>query len=213
MERDGHPPMPRPCYFITDQLLPLWPPIRRFSPPPPGGERWNGGNLRHFSRKISGQHARMHRVIWNIVEGPQQPPYWHCHVWTAPADQGLFCGVAFDRGCGHVFGPLMRVITPLALMLSAWSRFISQSSARLASGLAKRGRHPNPHMRPGSQLPNSGRGELRLVRQDALPANLVSGGIVRSQTTRVRYSVFPCATSTLSRERCVHPSSGGCRLV
>ena len=25
-------------------------------------------------------------------------------VWTAPADQGLFCGVAFDRGCGHVFG-------------------------------------------------------------------------------------------------------------
>ena len=27
-----------------------------------------------------------------------------CHVWTAPADQGFFCGVAFDRGCGHVFG-------------------------------------------------------------------------------------------------------------
>jgi hypothetical protein len=24
-----------------------------------------------------------------------------------PADQGLFCGVAFDRGCGHVFGLLM----------------------------------------------------------------------------------------------------------
>jgi hypothetical protein len=22
----------------------------------------------------------------------------------APADQGLFCGGAFDRGCGHVFG-------------------------------------------------------------------------------------------------------------
>jgi hypothetical protein len=74
MERGGHPPMPRPCYFITDQLLSLWPPIRRFSPPPPGGERWNGGNLRHLSRKISGQHARMHRVIWNIVEGPQQTP-------------------------------------------------------------------------------------------------------------------------------------------
>ncbi|PNE10289.1 MAG: hypothetical protein CR217_15095 [Beijerinckiaceae bacterium] len=68
MERGGHP-MPRPCYFITDQLLSLWPPIRRFSPPPPGGERWNGGNLRHLSRKISGQHARMHRVIWNVVEG------------------------------------------------------------------------------------------------------------------------------------------------
>jgi hypothetical protein len=113
MERGGLPSMPRPCYFITDQLLSLWPPIRRFSPPPPGGERWNGGNLRHFSRKISGQHARMHRVIWNIVEGPQQPPYWHCHVWTAPADQGLFCGVAFDRGCGHVFGLLMRVMTPV----------------------------------------------------------------------------------------------------
>ena len=28
----------------------------------------------------------------------------HCHVWTAPADQGLFCGVEFDRGCGHAFG-------------------------------------------------------------------------------------------------------------
>jgi hypothetical protein len=63
MERDGHPPKPRPCYFITDQLLLLWPPIYRFSPPPAGGERWNGGNLRHLSRKISGQHARMHRVI------------------------------------------------------------------------------------------------------------------------------------------------------
>jgi hypothetical protein len=113
IERGGHPPMPRPCYFITDQLLSLWPPIRRFSPPPPGGERWNGGNLRHLSRKISGQHARMHRVIWNIVEGPQQPQYWHCHVWTAPADQGFFCGVAFDRGCGHVFGLLMRVMTPV----------------------------------------------------------------------------------------------------
>jgi hypothetical protein len=75
MERDGHPPKPRPCYFITDQLLLLWPPVYRFSPPPTGGERWNGGNLRHLSRKISGQHARMHRVIWNIVEGPQQPPY------------------------------------------------------------------------------------------------------------------------------------------
>jgi hypothetical protein len=23
-----------------------------------------------------------------------------CHVWMAPADQGFFCGVAFDRGCG-----------------------------------------------------------------------------------------------------------------
>jgi hypothetical protein len=32
---------------------------------------------------------------------------WHCHVWTAPADQGLFCGGAFDRGCGHVFGLLI----------------------------------------------------------------------------------------------------------
>jgi hypothetical protein len=37
----------------------------------------------------------------------------HCHVWTAPADQGFFCGVAFDRGCGHVFGLLMRVMTPV----------------------------------------------------------------------------------------------------
>ena len=33
-------------------------------------------------------------------QGEQQ----HCHVWTAPADQGLFCGVEFDRGCGHTFG-------------------------------------------------------------------------------------------------------------
>jgi hypothetical protein len=31
----------------------------------------------------------------------------------APADQGLFCGIAFDRGCGHVFGLLMRVMTPV----------------------------------------------------------------------------------------------------
>jgi DDE superfamily endonuclease len=36
----------------------------------------------------------------------------HCHVWMAPADQGLFCGGAFDRGCGHVFGLSMRVLTP-----------------------------------------------------------------------------------------------------
>jgi hypothetical protein len=35
-----------------------------------------------------------------------------CHVWMAPADQGLFCGGAFDRGCGHVFGLSMRVLTP-----------------------------------------------------------------------------------------------------
>ena len=28
MERDGHPPKPRPCYFITEQLLLLWPPVR-----------------------------------------------------------------------------------------------------------------------------------------------------------------------------------------
>jgi hypothetical protein len=27
------------------------------------------------------------------------------------ADQGLFCGIAFDRGCGHVFGLLMRVMS------------------------------------------------------------------------------------------------------
>ena len=25
----------------------------------------------------------------------------------------LFCGSAFDRGCGHVFGLLMRVMTPV----------------------------------------------------------------------------------------------------
>ncbi len=37
------------------------------------------------------------RIPLSVVE-------WHCHVWTAPADQGLFCGGAFDRGCGHVFG-------------------------------------------------------------------------------------------------------------
>ena len=35
-----------------------------------------------------------------------------CHVWTAPADQGFFCSVAVDRGCGHVFGLSMRVMTP-----------------------------------------------------------------------------------------------------
>jgi hypothetical protein len=35
-----------------------------------------------------------------------------CHVWMAPADQGLFCGGAFDRGCGHVFGLSMLVLTP-----------------------------------------------------------------------------------------------------
>ena len=34
-----------------------------------------------------------------------------CLVWMAPADQGLFCGGAFDRGCGHVFGLSMRVLT------------------------------------------------------------------------------------------------------
>jgi hypothetical protein len=37
---------------------------------------------------------------------------WLCHVWMAPADQGLFCGGAFDRGCGHVFGLSMLVLTP-----------------------------------------------------------------------------------------------------
>jgi hypothetical protein len=27
--------------------------------------------------------------------------------------KGSFCGVVFDRGCGHVFGLLMRVMTPV----------------------------------------------------------------------------------------------------
>jgi hypothetical protein len=38
-------------------LLLLWPPIRRFSPPPPGGERWNGGNLRQLSRNIASRES------------------------------------------------------------------------------------------------------------------------------------------------------------
>jgi hypothetical protein len=29
-----------------------------------------------------------------------------------PLIKVFFCGVAFDRGCGHVFGLLMRVMTP-----------------------------------------------------------------------------------------------------
>jgi hypothetical protein len=37
----------------------------------------------------------------------------HCHVRTTPADQGFFCSVAFDRGCGHVFGLLMWVMMPV----------------------------------------------------------------------------------------------------
>jgi hypothetical protein len=40
------------------------------------------------------------------------PSSWRCHVWTAPADQGFFCGVAFDRGCGHAFGLSMWVLRP-----------------------------------------------------------------------------------------------------
>jgi hypothetical protein len=32
----------------------------------------------------------------------------HCHVWTAPADQGLFFGIARGLGCGHVFGLFAR---------------------------------------------------------------------------------------------------------
>jgi hypothetical protein len=53
IQRDGHPPKPRTCYFITDQLLLLWPPFHQFSPPPPGGERWNWRQFAHPSRKIS----------------------------------------------------------------------------------------------------------------------------------------------------------------
>ena len=30
-----------------------------------------------------------------------------------PLIKGFFCGVAVDRGCGHVFGLLMRVMTPV----------------------------------------------------------------------------------------------------
>ena len=30
-----------------------------------------------------------------------------------PLIKGFFCGVAFDRGCGHVFGLLMWVMTPV----------------------------------------------------------------------------------------------------
>jgi hypothetical protein len=48
--------------------------------------------------------------FWII--GALERPQGHCHVWMAPADQGLFCGGAFDRGCGHVFGLSMRVLTP-----------------------------------------------------------------------------------------------------
>ena len=29
-----------------------------------------------------------------------------------PLIKGFFCGGAFDRGCGHVFGLSMRVLTP-----------------------------------------------------------------------------------------------------
>jgi len=31
---------------------------------------------------------------------------WHCHVWMAPADQGLFCGDAMIVGAVIVFGPI-----------------------------------------------------------------------------------------------------------
>ncbi len=44
---------------------------------------------------------------------PYDPSVRQCHVWTAPAYQGLFCRIAFDRGCGHVFGLLMRVMMPV----------------------------------------------------------------------------------------------------
>ena len=30
-----------------------------------------------------------------------------------PLIKGFFCGVAFDRGCGHVFGLVMWVMTPV----------------------------------------------------------------------------------------------------
>jgi hypothetical protein len=55
MGRAGDPPKTRSCYFMTKQLLLLWPPIRRFSLPSTGEERRNGGNLRQLSRKISSE--------------------------------------------------------------------------------------------------------------------------------------------------------------
>jgi Transposase, Mutator family len=42
----------------------------------------------------------------------------HCHVWMAPADQGLFRRCA-GRGSGHVFGLSRGRLDRLALMLSA----------------------------------------------------------------------------------------------
>ena len=60
-----------------------------------------------FSRELQAQQGLTRAIGW------VDELFRHCHVWTAPADQGFFCGVAFDRGCGHVFGLLMRVMTPV----------------------------------------------------------------------------------------------------
>jgi hypothetical protein len=57
---------------------------------------------------------------WVCISSPSG--YWGGrHVWTAPADQGLFLKRSDNRGCSHVFGLLIRIFDPLALMLSASS--------------------------------------------------------------------------------------------
>jgi hypothetical protein len=50
---------------------------------------------------------------FGFVDDARLPARGPCHVWTAPVDQGFFCGVAIDCGCGHVFGLLMWVMTPV----------------------------------------------------------------------------------------------------
>ena len=45
----------------------------------------------------------------DVIALASDPSDRHCHVWTAPADQGLFRRCA-GRECGHVFGLLLRRI-------------------------------------------------------------------------------------------------------
>jgi hypothetical protein len=68
----------------------------------------------------------------------------------------------------------------------------------------------NPRMRARKSMPNSGRGELRFVRQDALPANLVSGGRLRFQTTIPASGRRSFLRRVHSSQRYPHGSSGFC---
>jgi hypothetical protein len=106
-------------------------------------------SLRVRLKVIQQQRKRAHPGEFLLGVVPPHANFGRCHVWMAPADQGLFRRCA-GRGCGHVFGLWRGELSPPALMLSADPLPRSRERAWLRRQC--RGLHP-PRSRFCSPLP------------------------------------------------------------